>query len=395
MSSNITFNGVTYAIPDDGDFNWGPDLTAYFIAIASGALQKTGGTFTLGAETDFGASYGLKSLYYKSRHANPAAAGQIRLGNTESISWRNNANGADLALSSNASDALIFNSKNVLFSALGLIVNADVNAAAAIAYSKLNLSTSIVNADIAGAAAIAYSKLAALTASRLLVSDGSGVVSVSSVTSTEAGYLSGVTGAIQTQLNTNKPMTTGGDIVYGGASGLPTRLANGTVDQVLTSGGGTAAPLWTTNKRVIQTVSTSTGALQTGTGLIPFDDTIPQITEGNEYLTQSITPTSTTSILEITAFLSVSHSIAGHESIGLFQDAVANALSASSLYLPANANGQLSLTHRMAAGTTAATTFKIRAGSNNAGTTSLNGNAGARIFGGVMISSITITESLP
>jgi len=39
------------------------------------------------------------------------------------------------------------------------LVNADINSAAAIAYSKLNLATSIVNSDIAVAAAIAYSKL--------------------------------------------------------------------------------------------------------------------------------------------------------------------------------------------------------------------------------------------
>ena len=39
------------------------------------------------------------------------------------------------------------------------IVNADVNSAAAIAYSKLNLATSIVNADVSATAAIAYSKL--------------------------------------------------------------------------------------------------------------------------------------------------------------------------------------------------------------------------------------------
>jgi len=81
----------------------------------------------------------------------------------------------------------------------GSIVNADVNASAGIAYSKLALSSSIVNADIASAAAIALSKLAALTASRALVSDGSGVISPSAVTSTELGYVSGVTSAIQTQ----------------------------------------------------------------------------------------------------------------------------------------------------------------------------------------------------
>ena len=40
-----------------------------------------------------------------------------------------------------------------------------------------------------------------LTASRALVSDGSGKVSVSDVTSTELGYLDGVTSAVQTQIN--------------------------------------------------------------------------------------------------------------------------------------------------------------------------------------------------
>lgn len=40
------------------------------------------------------------------------------------------------------------------------------------------------------------------------------------------------------------PMTTGGDLIYGGASGVGTRLANGTSGQVLTSAGGTAAPTW-------------------------------------------------------------------------------------------------------------------------------------------------------
>lgn len=41
----------------------------------------------------------------------------------------------------------------------GAIVNADVNASAAIAYSKLALTNSIVNADVSATAAIAYSKL--------------------------------------------------------------------------------------------------------------------------------------------------------------------------------------------------------------------------------------------
>lgn len=46
-----------------------------------------------------------------------------------------------------------------------------------------------------------------LTASRALVSNGSGKVAVSAVTSTELGYLDGVTSAIQTQLNNKGEMT--------------------------------------------------------------------------------------------------------------------------------------------------------------------------------------------
>ncbi len=40
------------------------------------------------------------------------------------------------------------------------------------------------------------------------------------------------------------PMTTGGDLIYGGASGTGTRLANGTAGDHLISSGGTAAPTW-------------------------------------------------------------------------------------------------------------------------------------------------------
>ena len=65
-------------------------------------------------------------------------------------------------------------------------------------------SNAVVNASIASGAAIAFSKMANLTGQRALVSDSNGDVSVASVTDTELGHLSGVTSAIQTQLN-NKP----------------------------------------------------------------------------------------------------------------------------------------------------------------------------------------------
>ena len=42
----------------------------------------------------------------------------------------------------------------------------------------------------------------------------------------------------------SNPMTTGGDLIYGGASGTPTRLPNGTANFVLQSNGTTLAPSW-------------------------------------------------------------------------------------------------------------------------------------------------------
>jgi hypothetical protein len=57
------------------------------------------------------------------------------------------------------------------------------------------------NAKIAALAGIALSKLAALAADKALISDGSGFVAASAVTSAEVGHLSGVTGNVQTQLN--------------------------------------------------------------------------------------------------------------------------------------------------------------------------------------------------
>ena len=57
-----------------------------------------------------------------------------------------------------------------------------------------------------------------LTASRALVSDGSGKVAVSAVTATEIGYLDGVTGAIQTQLDAKSTTSNAAELATGIAS---------------------------------------------------------------------------------------------------------------------------------------------------------------------------------
>jgi len=69
---------------------------------------------------------------------------------------------------------------------------------------------------------------------------------------------------------------------------------------------------------VKQQVRYQTGEYMSGTGTIPSDDTIPQKSEGNEFMTLAITPTSATSKLVISVNLMVRSSVANHICVALF-----------------------------------------------------------------------------
>jgi hypothetical protein len=142
-----------------------------------------------------------------------------------------------------------------------------------------------------GATTIASSNL---TASRALASDVSGKVAVSAVTSTELGYVSGATSAIQTQLNAKAPLTgtgtsgtwpisiTGdaattdgksfgtftaaGGIAYATSTTALAAIGAGTAGQVLLSGGA-SAPTWGTALTVGTAVASTSGSSITFTGI--------------------------------------------------------------------------------------------------------------------------------
>ena len=107
-----------------------------------------------------------------------------------------------------ASAAIAYSKLNLATS----IVNADISASAAIAYSKLNLATSIVNADISASAAIVDTKLATIstaskvsnsattatsanTASAIVARDGSGNFTAGTITANLTGNVSGSSGS--------------------------------------------------------------------------------------------------------------------------------------------------------------------------------------------------------
>lgn len=147
--------------------------------------------------------------------------------------------------------------------------------------------------------------------------------------------------------------------------------------------------------KVVQVVNTQTGTLATGTTAIPIDNTIPQNTEGDQYMTLAITPTNSNNNLKIEVVVNGAPDIGTWCLAALFQDTTANALAAQVSYQGANGGGtNLVFTHYMTAGTTSSTTFKVRAGTSTGSRFSFNGGTGNQFMGGVMASSITITEIL-
>lgn len=151
------------------------------------------------------------------------------------------------------------------------------------------------------------------------------------------------------------------------------------------------------NKRTgdtVQVAHSQSGAVATGSTILPVDDTIPQNTEGDQYLSVSITPQSASNKLLIEVTLVLSHSITNQWlAAALFQDTTANALAVCPHFMSLGAaSATITFRHYMNAGTTSATTFKVRGGGQSAGTTTVNGASGNRTYGGVMASSITITE---
>jgi hypothetical protein len=109
VSISVLLNGISYDVPQTGEESWGTELTDYLVAIPQAVFQKTGGTFTLTADANFGANFGLLSKYFSTRTASPSTAGLLRLALADTIGWRNNANSANLLLAINGSDQLTFN----------------------------------------------------------------------------------------------------------------------------------------------------------------------------------------------------------------------------------------------------------------------------------------------
>tara|TARA_R110000803_G_scaffold131372_2_gene198664 strand:- start:104 stop:910 length:807 start_codon:yes stop_codon:yes gene_type:complete len=145
---------------------------------------------------------------------------------------------------------------------------------------------------------------------------------------------------------------------------------------------------------LVQLKYTQDGTLFTGSTAMVLDNTKPQNTEGTEWGTIAITPTNSANLLRIRFSAQGGTNAAGYQPIlGLFQDSTVDAICARSTTLNGGTQSQmLELTHIMVAGTTSATTFKIRAGAPAAAIITINGYNGVANFNGVANATLSVEE---
>lgn len=157
---------------------------------------------------------------------------------------------------------------------------------------------------------------------------------------------------------------------------------------------GVTSAIQTQIDNVVQVVSDNVTAYSSYTGIIDYDDTIPQVTEGDQLFSCTITPKSASSKLEIECVLHYTGNSSRSMIMALFQDGGANAIAATARYTNSSSLYMypMVLKYVMTAGTVSSTTFTIRAGQNLAATYYVNGLSTGRVLGGVLVSSMTVRE---
>ena len=187
-------------------------------------------------------------------------------------------------------------------------------------------------------------------------------------------------------------------IVNAGADGFLSHANNipldGSVSTSKLADSSVTAAKTTGMQNVIQLVYTQDGTYAGHTTVIPADNTIPQqSTEGSLAMSQTITPTDASNILEIQVHAEISVSGAVNVCGALFRDSTEDALAACLSYnTTGGANRAIDIVHRVVAGSTSSTTFKFHLGPSSTATVYFNGSAGAQQLGGVMASFISVKE---
>jgi hypothetical protein len=278
MSLLVTLNSVNYIIPTPSETGWGTNLDNFFVGIAAGCLQKSGGSFTLAADVNFGPSFGLLGGYFTSISANAANAGLLRATKNDTVSWRNNANNANLALAINASDKLTFNGNVIASGSAAITPNSFVYGDAS---GNLGSTSNPTNGQLLIGSTGAIPAVATLTGTtnQVNVTTGAGSITLSLPQNIHAAATPIFSNLTLSALSINSFLTIGasgafgstasannGELLIGSTGALPVKSTiTGTTNQVIVSNG--AGSIMLSLPQNIHTAATPTFAGLTDTGL--------------------------------------------------------------------------------------------------------------------------------
>jgi len=188
-----------------------------------------------------------------------------------------------------------------------------------------------------------------------------------------------------------------GNLLMRGASAFA-QFVPGTAGYFLKSAGAGSDLVWASPASALPARAyAELTAYTTVTGNIPYDNSIPQNTEGDEILTCAITMNSASSRARVTAVVPVSSETDDRTlTLALFRDSVANALAVSWHRQSADAGGQnkelpLTIVFEELPGS-ASVTYKLRAGQDTSGSMYINGDDNSRLFGGASRATLVVEE---
>lgn len=176
--------------------------------------------------------------------AKELADGKIIVGNGSNVATAVTPSG-DVTISNSGVTAIGSGKVTNAMLAGSIDLTSKVTGTLPVANGGTNSATALNNNRVMKSSGSAIVEAAAITASRALISDANGIPTHATTTSTEIGYVNGVTSAIQTQLDAKiaKTLTTTtGDIIYASGANTPARLGIGSTGDVLTVSGG--VPVW-------------------------------------------------------------------------------------------------------------------------------------------------------
>lgn len=228
--------------------------------------------------------------------------------------------------------------------------------------------------------------------------------SVIASTTVIGGSIQGATGSF-TNIIVDKIDRSGGTVILRDSgeqvsiSGLNYPIADGASGQAITTNGAGTLSFQTVSGGMVQRIDSAVPTASSGATAIPHDATIPQISEGTQLTTATITPTSTSNFFLLQAQIFFAPNPGGVYTTGAIFVGIggvpqANAIVAVSNY-ETNNNGTsiITLNRLIPISSTSQHIFELRYGNNAATTVYINSTSTiSPLFGGVANSFLRVEE---